>query len=89
MSDEAILSHLGCQNYMVEIFSKTSFICVCERCTVLKVFSCSLSFISNSVLLNPLKTQIEDFRKKIEGLSTEQVKDRSSLEQQIKNYIRP
>lgn len=38
----------------------------------------------NADLLNPLKTQIENFRRKIEGLSTEQIKDRSALEQQIK-----
>ncbi|SMN10561.1 DNA recombination protein RmuC [uncultured Candidatus Thioglobus sp.] len=38
----------------------------------------------NADLLNPLKTQIDDFRKKIEGLSNEQAKDRSVLGEQIK-----
>lgn len=38
----------------------------------------------NADLLNPLKTQIEEFRRKIEGLSDEQLKGRSALEQQIK-----
>jgi DNA recombination protein RmuC len=61
---------------MNEVFEKIST-------QVLKKDSLELSE-KNADLLNPLKTQIEDFRKKIEGLSTEQVKDRSSLEQQIK-----
>jgi DNA recombination protein RmuC len=38
----------------------------------------------NADLLNPLKTQIKEFRQKVEGLSTDQAKDRSALEQQIK-----
>ena len=64
------------QMQMNEAFEKIS-------AEVLKKDSLELSE-KNVDLLKPLKTQIEDFRKKIEGLSTEQVKDRSSLEQQIK-----
>jgi len=50
---------------------------------VLKKDSANLNK-ENADLLNPLKTQIEEFRKKMEGLSTDQAKDRSALEQQIK-----
>ncbi len=50
---------------------------------VLKKDSANLNQ-ENANLLNPLKTQIEEFRKKMEGLSTDQAKDRSALEQQIK-----
>lgn len=64
------------QLQMNEAFEKIS-------AEVLKKDSLDLSE-KNTGLLKPLKTQIEDFRKKIEGLSIEQVKDRSSLEQQIK-----
>ncbi|VVH57932.1 DNA recombination protein RmuC [uncultured Gammaproteobacteria bacterium] len=64
------------QTQMNEAFEKIA-------AQVLKKDSLELSE-KNADLLQPLKTQIKDFRKKIEGLSTEQVKDRSSLEQQIK-----
>ncbi len=64
------------QMQMNEAFEKIS-------AQVLQKDSLNLSE-KNADLLNPLKTQIEDFRKKIEGLSTEQIKDRSALEQQIK-----
>ncbi len=50
---------------------------------VLKQDSLNLSE-KNADLLAPLKTQIQDFRTKIEGLSTEQAKDRSTLKEQIK-----
>ncbi|RUA05127.1 MAG: DNA recombination protein RmuC [Gammaproteobacteria bacterium] len=50
---------------------------------VLKKDSQNLSE-KNADLLNPLKIQIEEFRKKMEGLSVDQAKDRSALEQQIK-----
>ncbi len=50
---------------------------------VLKQDSLNLSE-KNADLLTPLKTQIENFRTKIESLSTEQVKDRSALKEQIR-----
>ncbi len=39
----------------------------------------------NSELLTPLQTQLKDFRNKIESITTEQVKDRAALSQQIDN----
>jgi hypothetical protein len=74
------------RNFAITISNGNRFnACIVEKIStqVLKKDSLELSE-KNADLLNPLKTQIEDFRKKIEGLSTEQVKDRSSLEQQIK-----
>jgi DNA recombination protein RmuC len=40
--------------------------------------------LKNSELLTPLTTQLKDFRHKIEDLSSEQAKDRSVLQEQIK-----
>lgn len=61
---------------MIDIFEKIS-------AEVLQKDSANLNK-ENANLLNPLKIQIEEFRKKMEGLSTDQAKDRSALEQQIK-----
>lgn len=38
----------------------------------------------NKTLLNPLETQIKDFKAKIENLSNEQIKERAKLSEQIK-----